>query len=453
MSVAPYRGGYRRGVGSIVNRLGELKWLADTMTRPYQRALRSRYGNGSRPSGAVRGAVRKIASKVRSGVKRQRTGGKTIVKRVFPGRPRERIRRKSFYTMGRYVGAVKGPRNFRGKDLFRTMGSSTKVEVQGSTVGADTAEIGHSVCVPQLIMQSVGRAIHRRLWKMLGGNITDWTVTDGDIAEANITYFITYRTDYTSATITSTTPAAFVTGDTHSQMADKVMDAILALYTTTNDNLIVEEVVYRQASGTNLPIKKLPVRQSHVVLSVLSLMTLQNITESASGGTDDHTHVTDVRANPVVGRVFQSRSNSFVPVGGVADGFTANIATSRHGQIGDVTGNMTHPKAPNFYQNAARSGQVIIQPGQIKKSKLSCYKKVGFNQMMRLFRRWVIVNTAVTGVASDVYVGFGPSRMYHFEHMVKNSGDPSVTLGYELNIFVKSYIMAHAKREALRIEE
>lgn len=412
----------------------------------------------SRMGGRSRGkaAVARVAKRYRSGVVK-RPSKKRFVKRTFPGRARDRVGRHQFYTMGKYAGSFSAPRNVRGRDLFRTLGSTTKVEVQASTAGADTAEIGHSVCVPQLIMQSVGRAILRRGLEKIGHQpITDWSATVGGTNSVDYTYQIIHRTDPTTSTVTSPTATNFGSSLTYSGMADELMEAILALYTTTNDHVMIEHINFsRQFGASTDPYDEftLPVRQSVVCVSVLSLMTLQNITESSSGGTDDHTQTTDVRANPVIGRMFQTLSNSFIPVAGSTDGFTSNVATSRHGQLGDTTGNMSHPKPPNFYQNARRSGQVILQPGEIKKSKLSKTVKVGFNKLMRMFWRWLQVNTSVTSAATDAYIGFGPSRMYHFEHMVKNSSDPSVTLGYELNIFVKSYLKYWKRREALRIEE
>lgn len=368
------------------------------------------------------------------------------------GGPRAKFSRN---VRGRFVGKFRRPRNKRRYDKFRSLGSTNKVEVSGNSTGAEVAEIGHSVCVPQLIMQSAGRAILRRgLEKLTGTVITDWSANAPHNAD-NYYYEISYRTSVEVGTITNGGYVAFggAAGINFSDMADVIMNAMLALCTTTNDQLLFEGINFRWGpAGAWNDQCTIPLRSSIITFAVSSHLTVQNITESHTGGTDDHTNVLDVRANPVLGRVWMTKSNTFIPVAGTTEGFTNNVADERYGQIGDVTGNMTYQKPPNFYMNAKRSGQVKIAPGEIKHSNLKLYKRTYFNRFMRMFKRWTAVNTSVTAPGTDVYCGVGPSKLFHFEHMVKNSGDPSVSLGYELDVFVKSYLTYRGKREALRID-
>jgi hypothetical protein len=372
-------------------------------------------------------------------------------RRNFAG-PRAKFSRR---VKGRFVGKFGRLKNKRRYDKFRSCGSTNKVEVSGNSTGTEVAEIGHSVCCPQLIMQSVGRAILRRgLEKLTGTVITDWSANAPHNAD-NYYYEISYRTSIEISTITNGGYVAFggAVGISFTDMADVLMNAMLTLCTTGLDQILFESVNFRwgPAAAWNDQCT-IPLRQSLVTFSVNSHLTIQNITESHTGGTDDHTNVLDVRANPVLGRCWMTKSNTFIPVGGSTEGFTSNVADERYGQIGDITGNMTYQKPPNFYSNAKRSGQVILQPGEIKHSNLKLFKRVYFNRFMRMFKRWTAVNTSVTAAGTDTYVGVGPSKLFHFEHMVKNSGDPSVSLGYEIDVFVKSYLSYRNKREALRID-
>ncbi len=370
-------------------------------------------------------------------------------------KPNKKKKGHSSFTMGFYKGPFRRLRNKRKRDPFRTLGSTVKVELGATATGADVAEVGHSVCVPQLMLQSAGRALFRRLWEKFGDVISDWAaVSIHD--PAKVQFRISYRADITTGAITNTAYVFFTTATTYAACADKLMNAILVLVTTTNDHLILESVDFRDADGNDM-LQKINLREATLTLAVNSILVLQNITPSHTIGDDDHTQITDIRANPIIGRCWQTNSNSFIPIGGSTDGFTsgkAAIADSRNGLVGNtLTGALPHPKAPNFYMNCKRSGQVHLQPGHIKKSTLNCYKRLRWNSFMRLMKRWTATNTLVTGLYTNAYVNSGPSRIFHFEHQLKNTNDPPISVGWEINLFCKSYLTHRVSREALRIEE
>jgi hypothetical protein len=348
------------------------------------------------------------------------------------------------YLRGKFIGPFKRMHRVRRKNLYRRLGSEKHFELQGESVGTNVGEVGHSTCVPAEMMRSVGRAIVRRLFERVGVIISNWGVAPQ--LGVGYRYRIVHRTSPESSTVVVPALVAF-TGSNYSDMADHLANTICALYTTGSDNVLLEraEIFY----DTDTSVKEVNLRQCKLQMSVRSILTVQNSTSSkATGGSE---FADDVRANPIIGRAFMTKSNTFIPISGSAEGFTNNVAIGTTGKVGDDTSSLTHPKPPLFYQNAKKTGQMLLQPGQIKKSSLKTSYKVYLNKFMRMYQRWLQDNAVVTASA-DVFVKQGVSKIFHFEHMVKHSGDASVTIPYELNVYIDSYIKYWTKREALRID-
>ena len=353
--------------------------------------------------------------------------------------------RKRFYTQGHYVGSFPKMYNKRREDKFRKYGSTTKIEHAGTSTGANVAEIGHSTSVPQLICQSMGRALFRKLFR--DEIVNDWT--DSPSANSSsFSYVFWYRYSPVSATEVSAPGVAgaytaFAAGLTYAGMADVIMNAILAVIDNTYDIPTFERIRMRKGSDEQ---HEVDLRYAKIDIDISSILTVQNITNSDNAG---NTSVTDVRANPIIGRQWISQSNSMIHT----DNSGGIMADERSGLIGNLTGNYDLTKPPNYYSNAKRSGQILLQPGKIRKSSLRYAKMMSFRGMLVYLRRWCQANTSVTAAGTEAYIKFGQSKLMHFEHMVKNTADPSVTIGYELALFVKSYMTSVKNREALRIDE
>jgi hypothetical protein len=379
--------------------------------------------------------------------KRNRSGQLIVSRRRKSKKPRKY--KYSGLVTGSYQGPFRRLKNRRRYDPFRTQGSTFKLEHQWASTGANVAEVGHSCFAPNPIFQSVGRSIIRKMFSLYSRIITDFNDFPSPASET-YTYSIVNRDSVEVAALNIPGATAFSVGKSYNQMAYEIMDAILALYTTTNDHMLIEYIQFNGADG----LRDLPLRQSTIHMKIDSVLTVQNITESASGGTEDHTNINDVRRNPVIGRGWFSKTNAFIPATGDGSdpGFVNNTADKANGFLGNASSTMLHPGAPNFYQNAKRSGQVILGPGRIKKSVLKKYYNTRFNAFMRIMHRFLQAETSVSSSGVSKYVGTGPSRLYHFEHMVKNASDPNVKLGCEINLFVKSYIRYFRKRECRRLD-
>jgi hypothetical protein len=369
-----------------------------------------------------------------------------ITRAVGPSQS-SRKRKRRFVTRGRYVGAFKRANNKRTFNKFRTLGSTMKLEASGTSVGGTTAEIGHSTCAAQQILKSVGRAILRRLMQKEDKVVSDWTASPTAGSNAYSIY-IKYRLTPTAA-ISTTATHTFTAALSYEGMADELIAEFLKLILNASTEHVFVSIDLQDAAENYT----LPLKEARIHYSVVSLLSLQNITKSDTGGTEDHTSMLDIRNNPLVGRVFYTSGNTFLPSGGEGSvGYTGNIALSTNGRLGDMASTMVHPKGPNFYLNAPRSGSVMLQPGEIKKSVLKDVKNVSFNYFMFLYRNWNKNNLAVT-TAFDSHMRVGKSRMFHFEHQLDIAGDdPDVTVAYEINLFVNSYLSYKRNREALRIE-
>lgn len=402
----------------------------------------------STAKGPAKGNISKIMPRRRYSV------GPRPAKRPFRhGGVISRLPKRKMFTSGGYQGSFRKQRNRVRKDMFRLHGSTLKYEFARTSSGADVCEIGHSTCVPRQVVRSFGRAIVRRAFERTGDVITTWTDVPGR-GVADYAFSWLYRTTPDSTTVTTTAPVVF-TGADFAGCGDQVVNALLVLMTATVDNLVIEEFKIWEGWVTDAGNPKfytLDMRSAKFTYAVTSVLTVQNLTESATGGTDDHTMRDDIRANPVVGRAWNASGNTLIPVDATGL-YVAEVADAYTGAIGHIVATHKHPYPPNFFSNSRVSGQVKLGPGNIKKSKISTFKRLSVNGFLRVFRRWITANTDVTIAGFNPYVaGGGSSRFFMFEHMVKHSTDPSVQIGSEVNLFVKSHLTYRTKREAARID-
>jgi hypothetical protein len=364
-----------------------------------------------------------------------------------PTAPALPVNHHYFYTRGKYRGAFNKRFKRRSKNVYLVKGSLTRIEDTFEHDGTNVAEVGHSTCVGENVIRSVGRAILRGLLE--GGLkteiITDWTANPR-LNSQDYSIVIRYRTRPDDSVISATGAYAFSVASTFSTMGDQLMNEILPLYTTSQDIPVLESIEIFQTVLSQSYL--MPIRQAYIRLNVSSLLRIQNLTEnSATGGTDAH----DVRANPLVGRVWSGRGNMIIPHAG-SGGFTNVYATHDKGEMGEVTSVQARPHEKNFYINA-KSCSVNLAPGEIKKSFLKTTRSCSVNKMMWELKRYVARMANVGAADPAERILFGQFRMYEFEHMIKNTTDPNVKIACELDVHVMSFITWRVNRECREINE
>lgn len=351
------------------------------------------------------------------------------------------------YTFGKYQGRI-GRLGRKRVNLYEKYGSSQHNEKVVNADGVNCAVVGHSTCMFSRYFDCLGRALLRALLSQCQEFIYDWTanaVHDDNEYE----YKIIYNVDPLSPTVVTATGTLQVGGTpatvTYILLARKLIDKFYAIVTTTNDNIRWQKLELKVNPATGITWnKEIDLTQSKFRMSVVSVMTLQNITPSASGVNDSH----DVRANPVICRVYQTKSNSFIEKD---NGGALTVGDYGSGELAGGTSTLTHVHEQTFYSNAKKVGGFVLEPGAIKKSTLKTKGTYRFNQFMGLMKRYLAVNTAVDVTQTAAHVYFGVSRLFEFEHMNKSSTDPNVSITGEINCFTSGYIRYRINRSSNRI--
>lgn len=351
------------------------------------------------------------------------------------------------YTTGKYQGRIRRLGRKR-VNVYEKYGSSQHNEKVVNADGANCAVLGHSSCLFSRQMDALGRALLRVLLSQCQEFIYDWTANAAH-DDNEYEYRIEYNTDPLIGTVTTASGNLQVGGApaaiTYIVLARQLINKFYAIVTTANDNIRWQKLqLIVNPSGGITWNKEIDLTQSKFRLSCVSVMTLQNITPSATGVNDSH----DVRANPIICRVYQTRSNSFIEKD---KGGALTVSDYGSGEIPGGTSSLTHIHEPTFYSNAKKVGGFILEPGAIKKSTLKTKGTFRFNHFMGLLKRYLAVNTTVDGTQTAAHVYFGVSRLFEFEHMNKSSSDPNVSVTGEINCFTSGYIRYRINRSSNRI--
>jgi hypothetical protein len=346
-----------------------------------------------------------------------------------------------------YAGRFRRPRRVKRKNIYALSGAQVKVDSGPATAsGVAACELGHSVCAPFTIGNCVSKALFRRLWKW--ESITQW-IDNSAFTTTGYDYTIIYRTAPNVAPV-STAPAAFVSSTFHI-MADEIMNSILQLVTSTNDLVSIESINVKQTAdpGVNNVID---LKTAKLKIYMSSRLVAQNLTESDTAGTDDHTHVTDIRANPLRGRSYETNSNMIMYTNDKQAGL---LADSRYSYIVNEPSVELGVQSKRHYSNVVKTAEVRLAPGGLKRSDLKKTMLVNFNKYLGIFRQWNEQNGRVDFAfltPTDTFLPLGPSRHFIFEHALKHGGDPNVLVGYETNYFVSAVLYSRKNRMAERFE-
>lgn len=393
------------------------------------------------------------------GVKRRRVGTKKY-KRIQSGGPplikdiEKKIRkypsqkRPVFMSGGRrymttgYLNKFKGVKR-HGKNIYELRGSSYHAEVKIPSDGADGIVVGHSTAIFAHLMKSLGRALLRPLLSNCREYIKDWE-SNAALNADQYQVTIKYNTDRLVGGVSSSVSVlGGAAPATYFDLASSLADRFMGLVTTSNDLPRFQSIHLELLSGITWEYE-IDLTMTDICLSVVSLLTLQNLTESATG-----VHSTDdVRANPLIGRVYFSKSNAFIEKDEGGSITTNNFGDG--GMAGGAAQTLTHLHEPSFYSNVSQTGKVMLGPGEIKKSTLTTRGQYRFNRLMSVLKRYLAVNANVT-TAVAAFCPFGVSKLYEFEHVNKSTSDPSVAVDGEINYFISSYCKYKVDRSTKRI--
>ncbi len=389
------------------------------MPRRYgvQEAVRQLFPAVARAAGSAAGSVlgkRKTRSTSKASTKRRgKRGSFTVGTSLINASRKQKIRR----------------------DPYKLHGSEKVIEKGGIVTPAVIASWGHSNFPLYEVYLSVGRALWRALMKKHGISFSDW----GDTLDAPITLSLSveYRLAPNGTATVKSNPA-YLTPQTHLQWAVFLTGILFDAYTSTDDQLIV----YKLFMEDTIRLCELDVTNATLHLRLISDMVMQNRTKGENTGDDQSTDVTN---NPIEGRSWTVTGNGMMPLSNkVMSGETV-----AHQEYGSIIGSQnTTPQGPTTFEpNSAQtykfalgSAKQRIMPGQISRSKLVSVYKMSLQQFIEKTKDYLGQNTSANAT-NLVRVPVGKSRMFSFEKVCDTgAGDQLVTLGYEINNGVSSYL-------------
>lgn len=412
-------------------------------------ALQTIYGAGKEVYDDVNKGINWVEGEF-AGAKRRRTSsGPRRPVPLKPLRPPSRrnsknvIMRKKLFTMGRYIGNVGRMRRIPTLSKLAKSSIRHHYEETATVNHADVVQVGHGAGSPRYVLFMFAMSLIKRLWRWGKiENIDDTPV----IASENFQYALGYRLR-PELGVTHGTPVTFGVGLSFRTMGKVMAEAMTALWTTTDNHIVFDYIRLIRLDGVAIEhVHEINLRSARFVSKFTSMMTVQNVTQSNSGGTDDHSLTTDVRRNPLSGRIFTTNSNCLIAhnddAAALADDFTGSITPVAR----------TRVESKHYYSNASGSKLVKIGPGEIKKSNLVFTFNGTVNMLFRRLSNYVEVNTAIIGGGyTNRYVPFGRHRILMFEHMVKNSSDPDCTLGVERNLWAVGVLVGGTQKSTTRL--
>jgi len=376
------------------------------------------YGPFSAYGGGFRKSPRKPAFLRRSGVR-----SKNPVKSVGPVK------------FVQIAGAPKRPYSSRGT-LRKFKKPRRKVHVpkaayKGMTITQETGGIvtdpnclyvGHSTGTPEQIYRAYMGAVVKELFRQNGTQFGMWEELATISGEINCIYYST-----PSSTAEGIVTIAYLSTDSYYQIVDAVVAALQAAFGTAQPH---EFVRFRISNSSGVSI--ILANKMKVMIDVSSTLVVQNETKSGTVSVPS-TDIENITNNPIQGYSYEGSGNYFIPsarTNGDASylpfradqtsGVLTNTAAASLPEVGK------EPPKPWFFLGTKRSGKVIIDPGNIKKSYLSTKRTMSIKMFQKIFQ------DTITDTSQPV-VRFGKVRMFSLEKVLNNrTGENDIQIGYEV---------------------
>lgn len=385
-------------------------------------------------------------------------------KRVQPSIPRS-VGRSGPRIMGKYGVSrsyrKRAARKFsrKRKKFARVVKSTQWVSFMRQNTGQATATghaaryIGHSTACPASLSNVVWLAVLRKLAKKMGIDFDSGERCPQQFyADATLTQSVgkvvinwKHETDdaWTQTTVTFSDAADWYT------MATEITSAIdTSIDTTANGPLFFQSIEFYRADGggteayQNSPNAVVDLMRCKVSLNVFSQLRMQNVTESTSTAGDDQ--ITDVKANPLEGRMYYFGKRGYAKRAFDTNNTTAVaiLPDTNFGFLGldGGSGSLKASEAnvfkrlahKNAFVGVSKTKDMILPPGGILTSKLTYKKSFWFSNLMQRMLPYF-----QNGVLSTLV---GNCKLYAFDHTVESTSEGVVTLDYQQDLKFAAFI-------------
>lgn len=283
--------------------------------------------------------------------------------------------------------------------------------------------IGHASYCEEDLRFSLWRLVVKKLFAKLGQSVRDisdnlsvYNMTAGDIFQVNY-----QTTDGAVASVTYTVVAG--------SLFDDVVNTFFSNAGLQGESVVLKSIVYVPSvntvgTGQDPSPWRLDLEFAYVTVYCKSSMKIQNRTVNAVGGNED-----SVDNVPLYGRSYGGIGNGALYAYKANAGMTKQlIASKSNGYIeGTAADNLKEPWHQMYFQYVTEKGKVHLDPGFIKTSVLSTYRRMSLNQLNRRLSQ--------IAAATKVRDPFGKFRFFGLERMIDTvaEGAASIAVGVEIN--------------------
>ena len=358
---------------------------------------------------------------------------------------------KKFFTVGRMGKPFKKGKTYT-TSKFLQQGAVRYVEFGGEISNADCVHVGHSFGVREM-WETVIDSLIIKLFKKAGHRIRHLNDRIEGAYDLTFEYYTTQGSPATTQAVT--------VGSTYQATSVNLQgDMLTILSTSYNTATPVNQLQFGRLYLTVTDAAATKEAEFNLMDTILELdcsssMALQN--RSLADGVADTGNRNEVTNNPIAGKSYTGKGN------GTKLNFDTNTLTisqsdlAADGRTGllqmDVNStNFTaqmreayrRPAPPSGFAFVMNCAGVMLQPGQIKNSRLTLKKKLFFNSFWRMLHLQLI--QASTEAHSRVNMGF--FRLYAFEKKCNTrASENDISVGYEINNVYRCKL--YEKRQAI----
>lgn len=319
-----------------------------------------------------------------------------------------------------------------------TLGYQETFQGGGVETKANGVEMGHAYPLARVLKCFCG-AVVRLGFKNAGIEINDWTTAVP--FPSGLLMRLVVRGGFDGAPLAYTVP---LPGPTPSYL--DMVNAMVVLIRSFDNDFLLYQLLINNENGTSDYVSETTIEDSIFVMNVTSVLTLQNRTQPVA----DSNTTEDVRANPLIIKKFTATGNGLIPRG---TPFGPVYASADVGYIqGGLADNTKGMNAAQAYKNCRRTYSTTLDPGAIKKDKIS-WKFVGSpHKLMSALMNYISTNSGVTNVSRRCWLG--SCSLFEMERLCDTrSAEPNISVGFELVGFIGGYLKTKRKSYVSRVFE
>lgn len=390
------------------------------------------------------------------GKSKKKRRGRRAIRRLLRGamsmtktKKRKNMSEEPVSSYAVYQGNVKVKRR-KIDDSYNVRGCVIKIERSGTIDATQTQYLGHSTCAARVMLDNMCRCVVKELMHQTGVHFENWSELWNITALTGNLYKIRYglwtRTltnnfsadenpelTYFEVIINST--------DTFDVIARNLASDIHAGLVSLERHIFYEFALQEQSStAVRREMASIKASQFYLTVAGTSVLKFQNATEAAAGTTDPDDSKDNIRGNPLSVRVYSNSKQT-----GLEYKFRkgATPVTTRYGFVANEDTGVIQfdpsdlsivelykpPKASAFSKSnktkvVSATRDFVIDPGAIKTSYTRYKKSFSWNGLFYHLED-TMANTR------NHILPIGSCKVLAFEHNLKVSGDPNVTVAYQ----------------------